>query len=101
MNPPGWIMNLKRPGSLWGAVVGWICIGIGVLGIVLPIIPGLPFLFAGLFILSARYTWASFCLKWINRQTEKVSVLRPQGKGRSEAFCADRRRPAETGDPNQ
>ena len=101
MNVPDWITNLKRPGSFWGAVVGWLCVGIGVLGIVLPIIPGLPFLFAGLFILSARYTWASFCLKWLKRQTTKVSALGSQGKGRPEAFCADGRRPAETADPNQ
>jgi hypothetical protein len=74
MDAPGWITNLKRPGSLWGAIVGWVCVCIGVLGVVLPIIPGLPFLFAGLFILSARYTWASFCLKWVKRQTSKVSA---------------------------
>jgi hypothetical protein len=100
MNVPGWITNLKRPGSFWGAVVGWMCVGIGVLGIVLPILPGLPFLFAGLFILSARYTWASFCLKWVKRQTTKVSALRSQERGGPEAFRAGRRQPAETGDPN-
>jgi hypothetical protein len=100
MNVPGWITNLKRPGSFWGAVVGWICVAIGVLGIVLPILPGLPFLFAGLFILSARYTWASFCLKWVKRQTTKVSALRSQERAGPESFRAGRRQPAQTGDPN-
>jgi hypothetical protein len=82
MDMPGWITNLKRPGSLLGAIVGWVCVCIGVLGVVLPIIPGIPFLFAGLFILSARYTWASFCLKWVNRQASKVSARQ---SGRKEA----------------
>jgi hypothetical protein len=101
MNVPGWITHLKSPGSFWGAVVGWICVGIGVLGIVLPILPGLPFLFAGLFILSARYTWASFCLKWLKRQGRKVSALGSQERGRPEAFRGGCRQPAETGDPHQ
>jgi Putative transmembrane protein (PGPGW) len=101
MNVPGWITNLKRPGSFWGAVVGWLCVGIGVLGIVLPIIPGLPFLFAGLFILSARYAWALFCLKWLQRQANKVSARTSQRGGRPEAFGASRRQPVETGDPNR
>jgi uncharacterized membrane protein YbaN (DUF454 family) len=73
MKAPGWITNLKRPGSLWGSVVGWVCICIGVFGLILPIIPGLPFLFAGLFILSARYRWASVCLMWVRRQVRRVS----------------------------
>jgi uncharacterized protein len=80
MKVPGWMMKLKRPGSLWGAVVGWVSICIGVLGLVLPVIPGLPFLVAGLFILSTRYWWASVCLKWLKRQMKKVSVQRMRRK---------------------
>lgn len=101
MNVPGWITKLQRPGSLWGAVVGWVCVCIGVLGIVLPVIPGLPFLFAGLVILSARYTWASLCLKWVKRQTEKVSARTSQKESRPELLQTSRRQPAETGDPAQ
>jgi uncharacterized membrane protein YbaN (DUF454 family) len=80
MKVPGWIMNLRRPGSLWGTVVGWGCVSIGVLGVVLPVIPGIPFLFAGLFILSARYYWASVCLQWLKRQVRKVSAQRSSRK---------------------
>jgi hypothetical protein len=74
MNVPGWITHLKRPGSLWGAVVGWFCISIGILGVVLPIIPGIPFLIAGLVILSARYVWAAVCLRWLKRKARAVSA---------------------------
>jgi uncharacterized membrane protein YbaN (DUF454 family) len=80
MKVPGWITNLKRPGSLWGSVVGWVCICIGVFGVILPLIPGLPFLLAGLFILSARYRWASVCLMWVRRQVRRVSVKRSRRK---------------------
>jgi uncharacterized membrane protein YbaN (DUF454 family) len=80
MRVPGWITNLKRPDSLWGTVLGWLCVCIGVLGVVLPVIPGLPFLFAGLFILSARYRWASVCLNWLKRQARKVAARRSRRK---------------------
>jgi uncharacterized membrane protein YbaN (DUF454 family) len=83
MTVPGWVTNLKRPGSLWGTVVGWVCICIGVLGLILPIIPGLPFLFGGLFILSTRYWWASVCLEWLRRLMKKVSVARSRRKERA------------------
>jgi uncharacterized membrane protein YbaN (DUF454 family) len=83
MKVPDWITHLKRPGSLWGTVVGWVCVSIGVLGVVLPVIPGIPFLFAGLFILSARYRWASVCLKWLKRQARKVAAQRSRRKERA------------------
>ena len=80
MTVPGWITNLKRPGSLWGAIVGWFCLLLGVLGLVLPVIPGIPLLAAGLFILSARYVWASYCLKWVHRQARKLSARKSHRK---------------------
>jgi hypothetical protein len=80
MQVPGWITHLKRPGSLRGAIVGWFCLLLGVAGLMLPVIPGIPLLAAGLFILSARYVWASFCLKWVQRQAEKLSARRSRRK---------------------
>ena len=76
MKVPGWITNLRRPGSLWGTVVGWVCICAGVLGLVLPVIPGIPLLIAGLFILSARYVWASYCLRWVQWQVKRAGARR-------------------------
>jgi uncharacterized membrane protein YbaN (DUF454 family) len=80
MQVPEWITNLKRPGSFWGSIVGWLCIAVGLLGLVLPVIPGIALLAAGLFILSARYRWASFCLKWLKRELKKVTARRLQRK---------------------
>jgi uncharacterized membrane protein YbaN (DUF454 family) len=44
--------------SLWLKIVGWACIVVGLLGIVLPVIPGVPFLIAGLATLSTQHRWA-------------------------------------------
>jgi uncharacterized membrane protein YbaN (DUF454 family) len=92
MKLPGWIANLKRPGSVWGAVVGWVCICVGVLGLVLPVIPGIPLLIAGLFILSARYVWASYCLKLVQRQVRKFSGRGSHAKEADAALVTSNRR---------
>jgi uncharacterized protein YqgC (DUF456 family) len=90
MTVPGWITNLKRPGSLLGAIVGWFCLLLGVVGLVLPVIPGIPLLAAGLFILSARYVWASYCLKWVQRQATRVSACRSQRKADADLVTTNR-----------
>jgi hypothetical protein len=58
---------------------------------VLPVIPGIPLLIAGLFILSARYVWASYCLKWVQRQASKVSACRSQRKADADLVTTNRR----------
>ncbi len=37
---------------------GWGLIALGILGIILPILPGIPFALAGLLVLSGHYVWA-------------------------------------------
>ena len=39
-------------------VLGWILMVAGALGLLLPILPGIPLLIAGLVILSREYDWA-------------------------------------------
>ena len=74
MNLPGWLTNPEKPGRLWRTAAGWVLVGLGVLGMVLPVIPGVPLLIAGLVVLSARYRWASDCLQWVKQQARKVSA---------------------------
>ena len=41
---------------------GWALLSVGVAGCVLPVIPGIPLLLAGLILLSHEYTWAKGAL---------------------------------------
>ena len=66
---PGW---LQRLGSLWRLVIGWICIAFGLLGIVLPVIPGIPLLIAGLVLLSSQYRWAHASVVWMKARFRKA-----------------------------
>ncbi|MFL6429078.1 MAG: PGPGW domain-containing protein [Acidobacteriaceae bacterium] len=75
-----WLTNPRSPVTLWRTILGWLCVGAGVLGLVLPIIPGIPLLIVGLVVLSARYRWASDCLHWVKRQAKRVSATRLQEK---------------------
>lgn len=60
--------TLVDKSPFWRKVVGWICLGVGVFGIILPIIPGIPFLVAGLVLLSTEYRWVRSLLIWIKRK---------------------------------
>ena len=41
---------------------GWTLLALGIAGCVLPVIPGIPLLLAGLLILARDYTWAKSAL---------------------------------------
>jgi len=59
---------VRRPGSWWRLVLGWLCIAAGLAGIVLPIIPGIPLLIFGLVLLSSQYHWAHKAVVWMKRK---------------------------------
>ena len=54
--------------SLWLQIVGWACVAVGLLGLVLPILPGFVFLFAGLATLSTQHRWARALLLWAKKR---------------------------------
>jgi len=62
---------IKRPGSVWRLIAGWICIGVGLLGLILPIIPGVPLLILGLVMLSTQHRWAHSALVWMKARFQK------------------------------
>lgn len=58
----------RRRSSIWRKIAGWFCVLIGVAGMLLPLLPGLPFLFLGLFLLAPQYRWARDLSRWIKRR---------------------------------
>jgi uncharacterized protein len=80
MTTPGWMAKLSRPVSLWRTALGWACVCAGIVGIILPVIPGIPLLLAGLVILSARYRWAAVGVRWLRRKVSQVSARRAERK---------------------
>jgi uncharacterized membrane protein YbaN (DUF454 family) len=55
-------------------MLGWILLMIGVLGLLLPLLPGIPLLIAGLVILSREYDWARRLLVRGRRSLPGVSA---------------------------
>lgn len=49
--------TFQERSSIWLKIVGWACVSVGLLGVVLPVIPGIPFLIAGMATLSTQHKW--------------------------------------------
>jgi hypothetical protein len=62
---------------LWRTISGWTCLALGVLGLALPLLPGIPLLFAGLFLLSTSYQWARRSRRWLRSRIRKLADLKP------------------------
>ena len=58
-------------GRLWRRASGWTLVLLGVVGCVLPVLPGIPLLLGGLALLSTEYAWAEKALArlkgWVAR----------------------------------
>ncbi|HEY7351791.1 MAG TPA: PGPGW domain-containing protein [Terriglobales bacterium] len=54
-------------------VLGWILVLVGLLGIVLPILPGIPLLLVGLVILARHYSWAGRLLQKLRAKIQSFS----------------------------
>jgi len=55
-----------KPATHVSLVTGWLLTIGGIIGLVLPILPGLPFLLLGLAILSKRYGWVQWVTTWMH-----------------------------------
>ncbi len=58
---------------LWIAA-GWFFIVLGIVGLFLPILQGILFLFIGLLILSSEYVWAHRLLQKLRSKVPKISA---------------------------
>jgi uncharacterized membrane protein YbaN (DUF454 family) len=57
--------TMKKTGwARWGGLAGgWLLVAVGVVGCVVPVIPGIPLLLAGLGLLAYEYVWAKRLLE--------------------------------------
>jgi uncharacterized membrane protein YbaN (DUF454 family) len=68
--PSGWT-RLARQSA------GWALLGVGVLGIVIPVLPGLPLLIAGFALLATEYVWAHHALLHTKALMDRLRPWRP------------------------
>ena len=68
---PAW--SAQSSGSLWRTAGGWIFLILGVAGLLLPVLPGVPLLIAGLVLLSADHRWARYCLRKVKLWTQELN----------------------------
>lgn len=59
------------------AAAGWGLILVGIAGVLLPVLPGIPFLLAGLVVLSSQYTWSRRLLEFLRRKFSPASRHNP------------------------
>jgi uncharacterized protein len=70
--------QIKRAGII---VAGWLFIVLGVIGLFLPIMQGLLFIFIGLLILSSEYVWAHKLLQKLRARFPRVARLERRVRG--------------------
>ena len=61
--------------SLLRTVGGFVLVVVGIVGLILPIMPGWIFLIPGLGLLAERYDWAKRLVAWA-KQKAKTAVIR-------------------------
>lgn len=67
-------------------IVGWIFVALGVLGLFLPILQGVLFLFIGLAILSTEYAWAHHLLSKVRERFPRLSRTADEATEKASAW---------------
>ncbi len=64
-------------------IIGWGFILLGIIGLFLPVLQGILFLFIGLIILSSEYAWAHRVIEWLRRRFPKLGRIADEASGKS------------------
>ena len=64
----------RRAKKILTLFAGWFCILFGLVGLFIPILKGIVFLFVGLVILSSEYVWADRLLSRIRRRFPSLTA---------------------------
>jgi len=64
-----------RKPSIWRKLLGWACVILGLPGLILPIIPGIPLLVLGIVLLAGQHQWAHNVLEWAKRRFRGIPWL--------------------------
>ena len=57
-----------RGPSIRRKILGWTCILLGLPGLILPLLPGIPLLVLGIVLLASQHQWAHNLLEWAKRR---------------------------------
>ena len=76
--------------------VGWVCVLLGLIGLVLPFLQGILLLAIGLLLLSAEYRFAQKLVRWLRLRYSWLRALLPKGRERAPS-SSKRRTPRATG----
>jgi uncharacterized membrane protein YbaN (DUF454 family) len=67
-------------------LVGWSFILLGVVGLFLPVLQGVLFLFVGLIILSSEYAWAHRMIVWLRQRFPKVGHIADEAAAKAASW---------------
>jgi len=70
-------------------MAGWAFILAGIAGLILPILPGIPFLLVGLVILSSEYLWAHHALAKLTSRFPSVAKHLQQATEKARRWTGD------------
>lgn len=74
---------LQRIGVLFA---GWLCILLGIIGGLLPVVQGWIFTVAGLLILSSEYEWAHDLLVWFRKRFPRMGAAMDKAAVKAQAL---------------
>jgi hypothetical protein len=87
-----------RGPSIRRKILGWTCIILGLPGLILPVLPGIPLLVLGIVLLASQYQWAHNVLEWAKRRFRGLHLFHPHEHDPQAPSTDDSEKPADLRD---